>query len=62
MGREENVEVFNDTVKNVKGNPKLSDAVKYSTANQKLIPEGADLKAVYTDADFRADLIRMMQR
>jgi uncharacterized protein (TIGR02452 family) len=52
MSREENVVVFQDTEKNVKSNSKLSDAVKYSTANQKLIPEGADLKAVYPDADF----------
>ena len=39
MGREQNVAVFQDTERIVKGNEKLREAVRYSTDNQKLILE-----------------------
>lgn len=39
MGREENVKVFQDTERLVKERKALSEAVKYSTKNQILIPE-----------------------
>lgn len=39
MGREENVKVFQDTERLVKERKVLSEAVKYSTKNQILIPE-----------------------
>lgn len=39
MGREENVKVFQDTERLVKAKKGLSDSIRYSTANQLLIPE-----------------------
>ena len=55
MGRDENVKVFLDTEKMCRTNKILSDSVKKSTENQKLILEGdalpeADLARYETDA------------
>lgn len=50
MGRDENAEVFKDTEKLCKTNPKISKSVKKATAAQKLILEGDAL------ADRKKDL------
>ena len=39
MGREENIKTFQDTERLVKEKSILTDAVRYSTKNQILIPE-----------------------
>ena len=44
MGREENVYVFKDTERLVKENAILTEAVRYSTKNQILIPEYMQVK------------------
>ena len=49
MGREENVEIFRDTERLCKINPKLSASVKKATSSQKLILEGDPLAAQKKD-------------
>lgn len=46
MGREENIEVFEDTERLCKTNKRLMEAVRKSTASQKLILEGDSLQTV----------------
>ena len=45
MGREENIEVFNDTEKLCKSNPRLLASVKKATSGQKLFLEGTPIPA-----------------
>jgi uncharacterized protein (TIGR02452 family) len=58
MAKEENIQVFEDTAKHCKEDPKLVKSIEYSSSNQVLIPESENFpeadKAKYSE---KADVI-----
>ncbi len=62
MGRPENIEIFNDTIKHCESNEKLKEAIKNSIKNQQLILENDEVNILENKYDTEVKIIVSKKR